>query len=285
MTTAFGYRFYETNLLQNINELKDSGTEDKLKDSKNEIIEDINSQHLFKYMVIIISITYTISKFSIELNNLFGLFISILIVYYFIQYDKKQSNAHSKDISFKLKYLNQFLIEDNKNIPTCVMDYENNTNTPITIKSYLYVNPTIIVLFYNLRDYAFYNTSVFRKCLFNVNNILLLYIRMKHPLDKDKLKYNLKYNYDLAYDNYINALNNLHSMIFKIPSSKFNNIKHNNTMIKLQQILYNYLNEMKLFIKEDIKQNGLNRHSMQLESNGPNINDTDFMYNNKYNLY
>jgi len=112
----------------------------------------------------------------------------------------------------------------------------NKNEEPFETESYLEMDQSIIDFYYKNKWYVDYNLTAFRKSLQATNNLL-------------RLSYNLQYNlmrdpeqlYRNAYMEYKEALNNLHSSIYKMISDQVNNDVFNDNLTTLESLLKKHI--------------------------------------------
>ena len=107
-------------------------------------------------------------------------------------------------------------------------------------KSYLEMDPKIIDFYYDNRWYIDYNLSAYRKSLVSTNNFLSIMYEMK-----EKLMLYPEQLYRNAFIEYKEALNNLHSAIYKMTSHHINNNIFNDNLKILKKILKSHLFDLK----------------------------------------
>jgi hypothetical protein len=123
-------------------------------------------------------------------------------------------------------------------------------------KSYLYLNPLLVELFYNLREYSQYNISSYTNALIHCNNVIGLEYQSKIGLDR---KY---YNYDMAVDECRKALNEINAIIYNLPSTIVSYTKFNESIRILHGILNKHIYNMGQIFKNENKGKDLNLYTM-----------------------
>jgi hypothetical protein len=262
------YRYHSINLLEHVNQMKKPVRIDNLYNS----LSGVYKKDILNYLIIIIVALFLFNYLSINLNHILGFTISLLVINFLIQRDIETINTFTTDNENKLTFLDGFLSEQDDEIPTSIIDLENHVMKPLAIKSYLKHDPIIVNFLYDIREYMFYNASVYRKILDNVNTMLLYYDRVKNIENAKDPKYNKKYNYDIILQSRNSALNNLHSMIYTSKSTVANNKKYNSSIKLFQRILQGYINEVEDIIQTDCKKE-IRANSSFIDANGPQSND------------
>ena len=122
-------------------------------------------------------------------------------------------------------------------------EYEKSDNVIIKPdnpqqKTYLYMNPVLVELFFNIREYSQYNISAFSNCLIHCNNVLAIDYQSKIGLN------DAFYNYDTAVLEVKKALNELNSVIYNLPSTKVSYNKFSNVINMLHGILNKHIKDI-----------------------------------------
>jgi hypothetical protein len=237
------------------------------------IINKLSNLHLLSYIFMIFIIIITISNIEIKLNHIIGLLLSYMIILYIIKKDNIQFDEFMNNIDNKLKFLDKILLNPNNTIDneTIIMD-DSNIITKKKNKSYLYTNPLIVNLLYNIKEYRYYNPSAYRQLIININNL----IKLSRKKNKSKCKY------DILMDYKNNALNNLHSIIHNIPSNTINNIKYKTNITALHKLLQEYMTNYKNKVNKKCDDTcDVNIMSSFIYDDMPSADNTEI----KYKLY
>jgi hypothetical protein len=159
-----------------------------------------------------------------------------------------------------------------------------NTDTPNLKKSYLYYDPLIISLMYNLKWYIEYNIQSYSSCLFHINDFLKLCYQA------NDLTYNLVENYESLIILKNKALNDLSTLIYSIHTSTLTYNKLKESVNLLHELLNRHIDVVsKLFqdrVSYDINSDGyipldvFEKHK-QTAPNDMKLNN----YQASYNLY
>lgn len=224
----------QNNNIKNINQ----NINDKIASSIYNNLISINSIDLFKYIVIIIICISFSSIFKIKLNIIIGSIIGLFIVY--LLYDKKDlTNA---------TYQNQLIIKLSLIRPK--PKYFDNYSE-------------LIELFYSIRDFYNYNSTVFKQVIIEVDLILLILNDIKQNI------INCKYNVDVLQDKKREVLNHLSSMIYTIENNKLIEKKLQNAVNTLHKILNNYETEAIQICNNQILVNGYDNSKIYINHKGP----------------
>jgi len=172
------------------------------------------------------------------LNSPFWLvFISGVIFYIYYSY------YNSKILDDKIKFLNNIIFDNNEQ--------------PFEVESYLEMDPTLINFYYDNKWYIDYNLTAYRKSLESVNNLL----RLEYNLEDNLMKYPEQL-YENAYIEYKEALNNLHSSIYKMISHQVNNDIFNDNLEILKNILRKHIEN----IQKSVIKCGYNLYNINIWS-------------------
>jgi len=248
-----------------------------------QILNQIPQSNLIIYIFIISFIFFLLSFYEIKLNHILTFLLSIVIIGYLIQKDFGDFNKYISDKKTQLKFINKLCFDGNN-----WRNYGTNNDMmiqPHVKESYLYLNPLIVDLFYNIRQLTQINLSAYVSTVLHTNNVIGLHEQMKRGVI-DPFS-----NLDVGKNEMTKALNSLESMIYNI---HVNHIIQNkiftNSVHVLQSILTRYIQEMEDICERQNKKDGLNVYSKpndQLDSSfmvSPNDTKTSD-YNPSYNLF
>jgi len=244
------------------------------------ILTKLPSYFIIIYIFIIFLIFNFVSRITIRLNDILTLFISIIVIYFLIRTNFKSFTDYTKLKQTELEFIHK-LIFDNEFSYALKDDF---IVKPSKQKTYLYTDPLIIDFFYNIREYSQYNISAFVKSLIHCNNILGL-------CNEAKIGINRKYlNYEIIIFETKNALNELNSIIYSLPSNIITYNKFKNSMLTLHKLLNQHVYDMGILFKSSNKLDGINLNKMPdnfydeyffISSNDTKMNN----YQSVYNMY
>jgi len=232
------------------------------------------------YIFIIFLIFNFISRIKIRLNDILTLFISIIVIYFLIRNNFKTFTDYSKLKQTQLEFIHK-LIFDNEFSYALKDDF---IIKPSKEKTYLYTDPTLIDFYYNIREYSQYNISSFVKSLIHCNNILGLCYEAKMGINRKYL------NYETIVLETKNALNELNSIIYNLPSSIITFNKFKNSMLILHKLLNQHVYDMGILFKSTNKLDDINLYKMPdnfydeyffISSNDTKVKN----YQSVYNMY
>jgi hypothetical protein len=219
------------------------------------IISKIPKYNLIVYIFIVLVIYAFVNNLNIRLNEILTWIVCVIVLYFLIKKDYSDFISYTNDKSIQLKFLHAFMFEGKD------FDYAKENNIIIKPvdsiqKSYLYLNPLIVQLFYNLREYSQYNISSYTNALIHSNNIIGLEYQARIGLDR---KY---YNYEQAVDELRKALNEINAVIYNLPSTIVSYTKFNNSIKILHGLLNKHIYDMGQIFKNDNKGEDLNLYKM-----------------------
>ncbi len=128
------------------------------------------------------------------------------------------------------------IIENNKKIDFLDSIMFNDNVEPFEIESYLEYDQKLIDFYYKNKWYADFNLTAYRKSLEATNNLL----RYTYNLSQNLMK-QPEQLYRNAYEEYKEALNNLHSSIYKIVSHSVEDDIFNDNLTTLQALLRKHI--------------------------------------------
>lgn len=212
-----------------------------------------NSSPKIKYIYFIIPLVtlFLFTKFDIKLNVLVALLIAALVIIY-VNYQNQ---------------LEQTKIENIYNIKQ-----ESIRPKSVIINKY---NEYVDLLF-SIQDIYAYNPPAYENLIENLEIFLELYEEAKIANELAGL------NYGLADVRQSRILNNLHSIIYNIPTNRILIDKLNRAVAKLDDMTDLMLNEMITINKNHIESNGYTRDSVVIVQ-GPK--ESNYYEKDSFNLY
>lgn len=234
-------------------------------------INQIEKKTMFTYMVVFIIIMFLFKLIQPTFLHFFALITALVVIYY--MNDKKITtlNSVNRELEFRLKSL-------------------------IPKPEYFHLDSDLVVLFYNIKEYRIYNREAYDNALKSVDNLL----HVKQDLETGVL-YRCGENVEIAEDMALKAINHLHSIIHKVPTSE--NIPEDNfdagqpyasgtnptkklmaAIDKLHLILKQHVDDMKNRCnKQQREVTGININTKFFYKKGPRPNDTT--NDDKYDFY
>ena len=246
-----------------------------------DILYKIPKYNIIMYIFIVGIIYNFINRLNIRLNEILTFLFCLLIIYLLIKKDYTEFIKYTKYKKSQLNFLHKLIFDK---------EWEYAKHNSILIKptggekSYLYLNPVIVELFYNIREYSQYNISSYINSIIHCNNVIALEYQTKIGLDKEYL------NYETAVDETKKALNEINSIVYNLPLTKLSYNKLRDSIKTLHGLLNNHIKNIGELFKNDNKVNDINMFSMP-----DNFYDNYFLispndtktsdYNSTYNMY
>lgn len=199
---------------------------------------DLSNKLIFTYTVVFIFIIFIFSLKTIKLNILFGTLVAAVVVYYIHNSKKNETQQIEKNKTQKKAHIT--------NADENILKKDDMVNFLFSTQEFYYYNP-------------------------NAHNDMMYNIRCFFQLYEETIKNNDKagQNFQKMDDYKRFSLNSLHSIIFKLDSDKRVIDKLNNAIIKLEEILIKYQNEVHYIHLNNIHENGFNTKT-KLITFGPN---------------
>ncbi|ARF09245.1 hypothetical protein Catovirus_2_194 [Catovirus CTV1] len=200
-------------------------------------LQNTDGSRLFFYCVIFLIVFAIFQNFTIGLNIILAIFISVIIVL----------------------YLNSKNVYDNNKLKNI---YKNKTElirpTPAKIQNY----PKFTNFVFSIQDMYPYNPPSYEDMVDAIDNILELYEEAKIDPTISGL------NYNLIDQQRKEAVNSLHTIIFNLPSNNVYINKLNESIDVLNNLINELMNEVFYLNKLDIFNNGYDRETIILDK-GP----------------
>ena len=154
---------------------------------------------------------------------------------------------------------------------------------PPVYGSYLENDIALVDFYERLSDYSNYNLPSYRKSLLNTNNLL----GIEHFVNHSDYSVKSPHQYlEQAEIEYKEALNNMHSLIYSIPTTYITHYTFNNSMQKLEHLLIQHLDNIKNLAKRQFDQCDLNIYSKPIHDYFATPNDQkDKGYSMNFSLY
>jgi hypothetical protein len=258
--------------------------DNKFKTDIVDLLFEIPSYNIVILIFISFLIYFVYSKLTIRLNDILIFLIIVLFFYVMLKVNSKIFYNFIKEKDVKLNFLHKLMF-NTKNWTN------NNTNNSLNVlpegyfkKSYLYTNPNIIDLYYNVRDYSQYNIESYVNSLIHTNNVLRLSYESKN------LKINEYGNYTIAINEMTKSLNEFTTFIYNAPLTGETYKKIESSIVVLRSLLTSELEDMNIVYKNNNKTRELNINSYPddfYDINfliSPNdVKDVNYMPN--YNIY
>lgn len=194
-------------------------------------VDSLDNKTLFLYIFIAIIIIGIISKFSITLNIFFGLIIATIVIMFLYEQKTHSKTLHETQVNEKLKTIK----------PEAPMLTEKK-------------DEQLIDFLFSIQDFYIYNPQAYEELVDNIDGFLKIYDTL---FNEEKFIF---YYYKIAENKKNNALNNLHSIIYKLPKEPLMTDKFDRSHKRLETILNVKLNELYDKCMLSLKANGYNIH-------------------------
>ena len=220
-----------------------------------DIFTKLPNYNIIIYIFIVCIVYFILNKLTIRLNEILFFFISILLIYFLTKKDYSEFIKFTDNKKIQLEFLHKLMFNTRFYDDVSLL---NNVLRPIEKSnlSYLYLNPLIVQFYYDIRQYVRYNISAYVKSIIHTNNLIGFEYQSKIGLNRTYL------NFQTAIMESKSALNELNSVIYKIPSTIVTYTKFNNSIKLLQSLLLEILKNIATYFKNDNKVKELNNYSM-----------------------
>ena len=197
-------------------------------------IDTIPKDSLFKYTSISLVVFILISRYIHQ--YLFTLVVTIAL-FVFLR-DKEMTELNDTNTELYSKYTeiqDQFRqITVNSRPNASKLNKEEINQIPV----YLHYDPDIINLFHNVISFSKYHPFAYQSSVISADHFLRLYTDIKAGA------INCSENKELADKYASDTMNHFHSMIFKLPSDRFNDTKFQRNKKRLHLLLKRKQDEM-----------------------------------------
>jgi len=213
---------------------------------------------------------------DISINTIFALSISCIFIYYILYKEEYEINTNlNQETEYKLNILNSILTKR-----VLIQLNGKNINKRLITDSYLYLDPNIINLLYNVLEYNEYAPDIYFKILKYTNK--LLQIKYEIPFVLAETCIGDYYNGKKIMKNSINFF---HSMIYNIPRNKLVINKFNKLLKRFHILLKRILDYIKDICEKKNKEAGMTIYTRFIQNHdGPedylmyDDNDQDFQF-------
>ena len=158
------------------------------------------------------------------------------------------------------------------------LDYRLNTFIPRPQN--LYLDANLINFFFDIREMKDYNQQAYINAMKEADALL----KLRNDIDNGV--YWCKYNYDVAYQKYQAAMNQLQSLIFDTPGTTATTQKYQKALQKFQVLLRRHIDHIIQKCNKQYKSNPMTIDTMPIIDKGPQPDDTkDPDYSPNYNFF
>lgn len=219
-----------------------------------DIISTLPKYNLIIYIFIIFLIYNFVSKLEIRLNEILIFLICIILIYFLIKKDYSKFIEFTDIKKVQLDYIHS-LIFNKKFQYSIKLDSIMKPENIINI-SYLYLNIPLVDFYYNIRENTRYNISGYLNSIIHSNNVIGLDYQSEIGLNRTYL------NYQTAIDETKQALNELNSCIYNLPSTIISYNKFNDSIKILHGLLNQHILNMSKIFKNNNKVKDIDIYSM-----------------------
>jgi len=216
-------------------------------------IDSFENKTLFTYLAIMIIILAIFTRLSVQLNVILGLFIGVVVILYMSEKQTLSNELFEKQMDIKLNTIKPvpYTLKDNK-------------------------NPDLIDFLFSVQDFYVYNQLAYEEMIDNIESFLKLYDDIFNG--DEKLVF---YYYQIAESKKNNALNSLHSILYKLPVDPIITDKYDRAHKRLETILNKYMNQLYDKCSHILFKNGHNIHTRHINKGPREANhyfDKEFGY-------
>lgn len=142
-----------------------------------------------------------------------------------------------------------------------------------------HMDPDLINLFYNIKEFRAYNTEAYDQCLIAVDNMLKVVAELEVGV------YHCKDNLDIVRDQANKALNHLHTVIYKSPIPKAVTLKVQKSLKALQILLRRHIDNCVLICQKQYKDKEIDIDTHFIYNKGPRPDDTQKAEYSNFDMY
>jgi hypothetical protein len=217
-------------------------------------INDIDRDSLLIYVSVLISIIFLLSFVEMKSNFIVAFVIGIIVVYFLNEKRRATESGEMGELELKLTRI-------------------------FPPPDYFYMDAGIVELTYDIQEYKGYNEKSYTAMIKHIDNVLHL------RLDIERGVKHCEATVDLAKQERDDAINHLHSIIYKTPSnSEFEN-KLKKSLQSLQYILQLHIDYMIKSCNNRYKKSGPNIYNKEIYQNQPKPIDTKKFEDHPFYIY
>lgn len=219
-------------------------------------ITGIDNSTFVKYLAIMVLVIFVVTKINITLVHIFAIVCGLILLWFLNDKRITQIEDYDEQLDYRL-------------------------NTLIPRPKNFDMDPDVINFFYNIKEMKDYNQQAYNSAMKYTDELLQL------VKDIDIGVYWCKYNYDVAYQKYVGAMNALHSLIYDTPSATVTLDKYQKALDQLQVILRRHIDHIVKKCNKQYNDHPVTIDTMYIQDDGgPQPDDThDPDYSVHYNIY
>jgi hypothetical protein len=221
---------------------------------------NINSSSAFVYIVILIAFVFIARYFHITLSTVFFIIIALVVIYV-LYWHEQQKITTVADVN-KVK---------------------SEAIRPSIVGSYIPQYPDFVEFLYGIRNFYDVNSNAYDDMVNDIDNFLKLY----QQITNDKMIYCTQ-NLEVAVGFSRNALNHLHSMIFKLNTDNLVTEKYHVALASLQELFQQYIGTMASICNSKFTSKELYNGSSYYQLKGPhpeNYYDDNRYFKSQFRMY
>ena len=216
------------------------------------LIESYDNKRLFRNIVIILIFIFIFLKLNIHLNIILGLVLALTVIFYLTEKENIQTEIEKRQYETKIESIKPELKE--------VRD------------------KALVDFIFSVQDFYVFNPEAYEEFIDNLDSFKKLYDDVFNDSEFSH------YYYQIADSKKNNALNSLHSIIFKLPNDKFYTDKLIRAHKRLETLLNDYMNQIYDQCTHNIYKDGMSVLRKPI-NNGPKEYNTYFDKDFTYQLY
>ena len=142
-----------------------------------------------------------------------------------------------------------------------------------------HMDPDLINLFYNIRDFKTLNSEAYDESLIAVDNMLKIVSEIEQGV------YHCQENLDIVREEMNKAMNHMHTVIYKMPIPKNIEMKYMQALEALQIILRRHVDRVVDICQRQYKSRGIDINTHFVYNDGPRPDDTQNADFSNFNMY
>lgn len=175
-------------------------------------ISSYDNKRLFRNIVIILIFIFVFLKLNIHLNVILGLILALAVIFYLTEKENIETEIEKRQYETKKEAIQPHLKE--------VRDKD------------------MVDFIFSVQDFYVFNPEAYEEFIDNLDSFRKLYDTIFSDSEFSH------YYYQIAESKKNNALNSLHSLLFKLPNNKFYTDKLDRAHKRLETLLNDYLNQI-----------------------------------------
>ena len=180
------------------------------------LYKSIETNQLFKYVIVFCFVLLAISKFSeLKLNTILGLVVAVIVVLFLIDKQNIQDQQNEDELQEKKNKISNQKFE------------------------YLNTDSELIDILNKMELFSNFNKLIYQDCLVHMDNVIKIYNLILDGTER------YKYFYDLAKQEVNKSLNCLSSLILSVPTDYYTLDSYSNSLQKMT-----YSNSLKKYTYE-----------------------------------